>query len=298
MAKAAIVMVNYGSSALIVGQIERLEPGGDLQLVVVDCFTDTAERERIRALGEIAGVYPVLLDDNRGYGGGSNAGVQRAQEIGASVVVMLNPDTVASRDAMLALATAAAADQAAIVSPHIVDQRGKSWFAGSDLYLDDGSIAGRRRRHLHEGRPRRPWATGACFATSMTMWQRVGGFDEEYFLYWEDVDLSHRVLDAGGRLELLDVEIVHDEGGTHDDRASEGKSPTYYRYSIRNRLLYAVKHMDAAGIRSWRRASIQVSYRILLQGGRRQLLNTEPWRAGIRGLREGFAYGRRPRSPM
>ena len=60
------------------------------------------------------------------------------------------------------------------------------------------------------------------------LWRAVGGFDEDYFLYWEDVDLSLRLLRAGAALEVRhDLEVVHDVGATSHDRA-EGKSAVYF----------------------------------------------------------------------
>ncbi len=110
-------------------------------------------------------------------------------------------------------------------------------------------------------------------------WSAVGGFDEDYFLYWEDIDFSLRVEDAGGRLILVDdVSAVHDEGGTQgvgspDKRA---KSPTYYFYNIRNRMLLADKLMDDRTVRRWAAVSSTAAREILLRGGRRQLLR--PWK--------------------
>ena len=63
-----------------------------------------------------------------------------------------------------------------------------------------------RRGRLHSrvrtlGSDEVMWLTGASLAMSITLWEQVGGFDERYFLYWEDVDLSWRILQAGGELE-------------------------------------------------------------------------------------------------
>jgi glycosyltransferase involved in cell wall biosynthesis len=106
------------------------------------------------------------------------------------------------------------------------------------------------------------------------MWQRIGGFDDDYFLYWEDVDLSRRVVNAGGSVRADGtLHAVHDEGSTHRHAdAGPAKSPTYYYYNARNRLLYAAKHLPASDQRRWLRTTPLASYRILLQGGRRQFV--------------------------
>ena len=133
------------------------------------------------------------------------------------------------------------------------------------------------------------WVSGACFAISRTLWEHIGGFDDAYFLYWEDVDLSKKVWDAGGEVRVLQTaSAVHDEGGTHEDRTGgRAKSETYYYYNIRNRMLFARLRLDPDTRRRWRRRDGQVSWGILMQGGRRQLSGRGPWRALLRGFRDG-----------
>ncbi|MCM3695171.1 glycosyltransferase family 2 protein [Microbacterium oleivorans] len=286
--RAAVVIVNYGASAILEPNAATVTPPADGFVVVVDCFSSADERQRIEAACHRHGWVPVLLEHNAGFGGGTNAGVEVALRRGAEVIVALNPDATIDSHSLTQLVQAAADDPEALVSPVIVDGTGGVWFGGSDLYLDDGSIAGARRRVERAGRPRHEWATGACFAMSAGLWSRVGGFDEEYFLYWEDVDLSRRVLDAGGSLRTLPVTAVHDEGQTHVDAVQgRAKSETYYYYNIRNRLLYAAKHGDAEMVRRWWRATPRVSWLILMQGGRAQLRSLAPWRALARGIRDG-----------
>lgn len=294
--RAVLVVVSYASAALLRANLGSLDVPEEVSVVVVDCFSSTAERDAVAALAVERGWRAVLLDDNRGFGGGVNAGAALAERCGAEVVATLNPDATIDAASLRAL-IAAAAGRDALVSPRIEAPDGSAWFAGADLYLDDGSSAGVRHRDRLAGRPRRPWATGACFAISVELWRRLGGFDEEYFLYWEDVDLSHRVLDAGGTLELLpEALVVHEEGQTHGRVArARAKSPLYYRYNIRNRLLYAARHLDAAGQRRWAVSAPRVGYRVLLQGGRRQLLSWRPWAAYLGGLWSGWRLLRRSR---
>lgn len=232
----------------------------------------------------------LTLKQNLGFGGGVDRGAAHAFARGADVVVVVNPDATLVGSSVRALAADVAADPLALVSPRILKPDGSLWNAGADLYLDDGSIAGVRRRASFGERPRMFWLTGACFAVSRELWDRVGGFVDDYFLYWEDVDLSARVHEAGGRLRVRDdIAATHDEGATHDDRStSRAKSETYYYYNIRNRMLFARLRLDAATQRRWRRHDLRVAWGVILQGGRKQLVTSiGPWRALLRGLRDG-----------
>lgn len=292
-----LVVVSYGSAALLEQNLGAMTLPPGVEVVVVDCFTSVPERERLVRAASRHGWRAVLLDDNRGFGGGVNAGAALASDLGSDVIATLNPDATIDAASLERLIDHARAHPDALVSPRIVGSLGTTWFEGADLYLDDGSTAGARHRADRASRPRRPWATGACFALSSELWRRLGGFDERYFLYWEDIDLSHRVLDLGGRLELLpDATVIHEEGQTHGRQAGDrAKTPLYYRYNIRNRLLYAALHLDKVGQRRWAMSAPRVAYGVLLQGGRRQLLHAGPWQAYVAGLWQGWGLLRRHR---
>jgi GT2 family glycosyltransferase len=294
----AIVVVNYGSADLLV---ENLKPLGsavtDARGVVVDSYSTATERERVRVLAAECGWDTVLPDRNTGFGGGMNLGVRRAAELGVRELLLLNPDAAISPASLALLRERIREDPLRLVAPRILRPDGSIWFAGADLYSADGRIRSSRRRSPELG-PFQPWITGACMALTLRLWEIVGGFDEDYFLYWEDVDLSRRVVErAGGSLEVCaESTAVHAEGGTQGEgRSASGtaKSDAYYYYNIRNRLLFAARNLSDADIRRWMRVSTPVAYEILLQGGRRQFLTSlSPIRAALRGLRDGRSIAR------
>ncbi len=62
------------------------------------------------------------------------------------------------------------------------------------------------------------WVTGAALAASRTLFERLGGFDEEFFMFCEEVDLCKRIHDQGGTvLYVPEVTITHVGGGTLPD---------------------------------------------------------------------------------
>ncbi|RUQ84432.1 glycosyltransferase family 2 protein [Labedella gwakjiensis] len=301
-AGAAVVVVNYGSSDLLeanLTELTRNAPG--LLAVTVDNFTTALERESMRHLSAAEGWELVEPESNIGFGAGVNRGIARARERGADRFLILNPDASIDPGSAARLLSAVVADPDALVAPRILRPDGSVWFAGSDLYLDDGRIRSLRRRLSDVDASRiEPWLTGACLAVSWQLWSRIDGFSDEYFLYWEDVDLSHKVVASGGRLVSLDDAVaIHAEGGTQaEGLASSGqaKSTTYYYYNIRNRILFAALHLSDEEYRAWLRHTPTVSWEILLQGGRRQFLSSlAPLRAGLRGVRDGRRIGKRVR---
>lgn len=292
--RIGIVVVNYGDPALLeqnLAALTRAVPG--LRTVVVDNYSTPAAREAVTRLADAERWDLLLPDDNLGFGAGMNLGVARAIGHGVEQVLLLNPDATLTPEALDVLSQRCSAQPMTMFAPRIERPDGSLWFDGVDLYLHDGTIRSRRRREDHPGAAVAPWLSGACLMLSVELWARTGGFHDAYFLYWEDVDLSHRVVAVGGSLAVVEeATAVHDEGGTHDRSeaaSARAKSTTYYYFNIRNRLLYAAEHLSPAEVRAWRRSTIPVAWSVLLQGGRRQFLSTRsPLRAGVRGVVDGL----------
>jgi N-acetylglucosaminyl-diphospho-decaprenol L-rhamnosyltransferase len=294
-----VVVVSYGSHALLADTlVATLATDPRARAVVVDNWTTDDERQALVRLASEQGWAVELPDTNLGFGGGMNRGVARALDDGATRVLLLNPDAVVEPGGLATLGAALDADPMALASPVVVRPDGSPFASGTtDLRLRDGTMRATRRRPAGSREPVVEWLSGACLAMTDVLWRAVGGFDERYFLYWEDVDLSVRVQRAGGSLRVVeDARAVHDEGATHDDATtSRAKSPTYYYFNIRNRLLFAAVHLDAPSVRRWMLTAPRAARAVLLQGGRRQLTHLPPWRAAVRGTWDGLVLAFRVR---
>lgn len=299
-ASLAVVVVNFGSSALLRENLQPLSRSSpELHVVVVDNFTDTAEQSRIAYLCEQEGWQHVLSPTNLGFGGGMNLGVAQAQQNGRTHFLLINPDAIITAGHLARLLEVVAHHPLTLVSPRIMRPDGTVWFDGSDLYLDDGRVRATRRRGDFVSPRVTPWLSGACLLISDELWRRVGGFHDDYFLYWEDVELSHRVLQAGGEVKVcIDAQAIHAQGGTQgtgQHSAGQAKSYSYYYYNVRNRLIYAARNLSDDDRQRWRRRSLPAAWEVIARGGRRQLLTSvQPFVAALRGLRDGLAYGSVP----
>lgn len=295
----AVVVVNFGSSALLERNLAPLTGSCPWVLaVVVDNYSTRPERERVRSLAAAQSWHLVEQSRNMGFGSGANAGVAAAAGLGAERLVLLNPDAVITCKALVALRDALDQRPRSLVAPVLRRPDGSVWSARCALDLDRGRTLSRAAQlpPAHE----MPWLSGACLATSVEAWEAIGGFDEDYFLYWEDVDLCARAFEAGVEVHLADgVTAVHEEGGTQEQLGGGDFSWDYYRYNIRNRLLFAAKHLDDRGLRRWYRHSAVESYRVLLRGGgRRKFLR--PWRpvaCAVSACYQGWRAARRLRRP-
>ncbi len=294
--RTALLVVSYGSSEMVAENLRRTALPDDAVVVVVDNYTSDVERATARSLALSEGWLLVCPDRNLGFGAGMNAAAEMAAAADADAYVLLNPDAFLEADGVERLAAAVRAQPDSVIAPLVVRPDGGHFSSEMELDLDTGSM-----RRIRDGRRYANsalWLSGACFATSRRMWERIGGFDDDYFLYWEDVDLSVRAAQAGATLRVdHGVRAVHSAGGTQPhDGETVGKSAVYYFYNVRNRLVFAAQHLDPARQRRWARRAVPAAWDILMRGGRRQLLH--PARTivpAVRGTVSGLAYLRQSR---
>ncbi len=148
-------------------------------------------------------------------------------------------------------------------------------------------------------RPTRSGSPARAWPRASSLWHEVGGFDEEYVLYWEDVDLSWRVRRGGRRAAGARPTCTrrHEVGGTQADRGHAVPSRSlYYRHKCRGRLLFAAHHLAPRDLVRWVLRRPRYAREVVLRGGRRQLLRSPaPVLAAARGTLEGLvaARGRR-----
>lgn len=293
-----LVVVNYGScdllAANLVQVVDELRAAVDparttVLTVVVDNFTSKVERRRVVELGVHHGFDTVVLDENVGFGAGVNVGAARLLEQGASQLLLINPDATINAESVLRLVEHVDAEPLDLVGPAVYRPDGSLWSGLMDVYLRTGQLRARRHRPVDlEASGVREWISGACLVASRQLWELTSGFDEDYFMYWEDVDLGHRVALLGGRSVVIDAaRAVHEESGTQHHRGKH-RSPLFYHYNTRNRLLFAAKHLSRAAQREWIGQSRRNIKRMVRPEGLRAL--QPPWtslRALIRGEREG-----------
>lgn len=267
--EVAVVVVNYNSFVLVMRQLSLLCQAVG-RVYIVDNYTSNEERSRIQGLQHSHPLTAILLDENMGFGAGCNRGVEAAFKDGFEAVLLLNPDAIISTESIVQLCMASSKFPKAICSPVIRYPDGGIWFQGAVIDFDFG-VARHSSELMQEGSE---WLTGACMLFTRHIWQRLGGFDEDYFLYWEDVDLTYRWKELGGELRVVpSATAVHDVGGT---QSGMGSSPTKLFYSCLNRMRFASRNLSLLRIRRWSACAPRYALRIV-RGEKFSLLH-QPFR--------------------
>jgi hypothetical protein len=161
--------------------------------------------------------------DNPGYGAAVNAGV-RALPAEVSMVCVLTHEVLLHRSVAQGLVKTLAAHPMAIVGPKLVDGRtGTVWSLGGT----QGRWTGKPAHLRHErrvsarstnGEVEAEWLDGAVFAIRRADLEAIGGVDERFFMYFEDVELGWRLRQrfSGKVLVLAGVSAEQSPGGALD----------------------------------------------------------------------------------
>lgn len=168
----------------------------DLQVIVVDNGSTDGSPDLIRT--RFPGIEVLALPENRGYAAGNNVGIVRALSLGAEWVLIVNNDAIVAADTISNLVVETRS-RAGIAMPRIdAWPSGGLWRAGarvSGLYPLPRSI---REGELAVGKPISiDYAIGCVLLIHRTVLERIGLFDEGYFMYYEDLDFSARARTAG-----------------------------------------------------------------------------------------------------
>ncbi len=235
--EVACVVVNRDGGEALFAALKSLEAqqGIDLSIVVVDNASRPGERERLAREAPEARVVP--FSENLGFAGAANEGIARTR---SSFVLLLNndaalaPDYVARLAARLALDSRLAAAQGLVRSGDgkRVDSAGLEWnLRGEAVPVLAGASA--------ENLPEEAFEVAGVSATA-ALYRREAlesvaphgeVFDRAYFAYYEDVDLSLRLLRAGWRFACDPAAVARHEGSR-----TGGRTPVKRAlWTVRNR---------------------------------------------------------------
>ena len=228
MRRAAAVVINRNTRDLLIECLESLadqDIAGGISVWVVDNgSSDGSPAEVLRHFSEANLIWN---DRNAGYAKACNQGIKNSIE---PYIIIMNSDTVLSPGtASTLVAFLEQNPEVGVAAPRILNPDGSIQYSVRDfpglktafmhafagLIRSDNPYSASYKKTAwdHDSKAEVDWVSGACMALRRKAVEEVGGFDEGYFMYVEDVDLCWRMREAGWRVVYLPGgDVLHHVG--------------------------------------------------------------------------------------
>ena len=238
-----VIIVNWNSGAQLRTCIESIARWADRivrSVIVVDNASTDGSSNHL----DIDGVTVTVVEagGNLGFGRACNLGAADAE---APLLLFLNPDAALKPGALQGAVDFMHRSEhrdVAVVGIKLTDEQGRVQHHTTaparftTIFTHDQRAT--RFDHLNSRRVHH--VIGAFYLIRSAVFRSVGGFDERFFMYLEDLDLSDRVNSAGWQVQYLaDAEAFHKGGGV-----SEQVKARRLFYAMRSRLQYSFKHFS------------------------------------------------------
>lgn len=179
--------------------------------------------------------------ENIGYGRGISRIVKK-QLANYDYFLVLNPDTIVHKGCIAILAQELKRNnKSGIVGPKILDGQGRIWSVGGEIdpkrYSGGLIDFGKKNKIYKEKVISVDYVSGTAMLIRREVFENIGPFAEDYFLYYEDVDFCQRARKAGWGVVVIPEAVITHIGSTTTGHGS----PLMHYYLARNRLLFMEK---------------------------------------------------------
>ncbi len=243
MIKVGVVILNYKVKNLALKCLNSVLASSfkPTHVVMVDNSSgDDIEKE----LPKSERVEFIQTGQNLGYTGGNNVGIKHLLKYDLDYIWILNPDLTVDKKALEILTNKSEQLGAGISCPKIYFEGSKKlWYAGG--IFDKANVLGSHRgvdeqdTGKYDTDQETDYATGAAMFISRQVLEKVGLFEERYFLYYEDSDLSLRAKQADFKVMYIPEAVVFHKNA----QSTKLGSPIQDYYITRNRMLLASKFL-------------------------------------------------------
>lgn len=256
-------------------------------IVLVDNGSTDGTLERVRE--QYPHVTTIRNEQNAGFAHACNQGLEAVFAAGASFGFLLNNDTLVAPDLLSQLlAVAQSWPSVGILGPTIcyADRPETPWFTGMRFSAPIYFVRTAPKYQVQSDVPAAvDFISGCGMLVSRTVYARIGGLNQDYFMYYEDLDYCLSARKAG-----FDVVYVPQARMWHSLSVSSGgkDSPRKQYYQVKSSLIFCRRH--TSGLWRWINVSLRMAHAVwtalkhLMHGQ----LNSEAVRQYLRGLRESW----------
>ena len=219
MDRVAIIVLNWNSADDSIHCVNSLLKQSILpDIIIVDnASADDSYRLLQEAFRDNPSVKVIENTENLGFSGGINTGIREAMNQKYTYIGVLNPDAIAEPKWCEKLLAEFLVPSTGIATGLMIDYEGIKIDSAGDFYTTWGLPFPRLRDRPKTDAPHEPefvfGGTGGGALYDATMLQKIGYFDEKFFMYYEDVDLSFRAQLAGYKVRYTPHAVARHKRG-------------------------------------------------------------------------------------
>jgi len=251
--KVAVIVVSFNGEETIIDCVRSIneitkEGNNEITLIIVDNASTDKSLEKVKCqisklktTTQMSKLKVIKNKENLGFAGGVNVGTKYALKNGAEYVFLLNQDAIVKQGAIEKLVQIIEKDsQIGIVGPLILNPDGTIWSAGG--IVDKKRFTAGHLDDLNSSRQARTikavdFVSGCAMMIRNDVFEKIGFFDERFFLYYEDVDFCFRVRKANFKIIFVPQAVV-----THHYQSTIEKEKKKRYFMARNHFLFLAKH--------------------------------------------------------
>jgi GT2 family glycosyltransferase len=252
----AIIVLNWNDSKNTIACIESLQNiiYPEFKIYIIDNNSGDNSIEKIKEIYPYIDIYN--SGSNLGWAGGNNFGIKLAKSHGYNYFYLVNPDIRVDPKTLSALIDAIDAEDVAAIGSVVISYSNPDWleFAGSELTTESGfsqQISIKKSQFVFNG-PNIdvPELKGCSILITEKGFNKIGYFDERYFLNYDETDWCFRARSKNMRCIFSKKSVCFHIGA----ETFGGVSSPLYRYFIaRNRIFFAKKNLDKKSlVFAWR----------------------------------------------
>lgn len=215
----AAIVLNWNDADLLPHSVgSLLQQSERCDIIVVDNGSEDSSREVIESFGD--SITPLWNTENLGFAGGVNTGIRHAMAQGYEYIALLNNDAVADKHWVEYLLNSCSKNKkVGAVTSAILHEKDDTYDSTGDFYSIWGLAFPRGRDEKVEGQYDAQTdimaASGGASMFRASMFNDVGLFDEDFFAYYEDVELGIRAHTRGWKFKFAPkAKVIHATGTT------------------------------------------------------------------------------------
>jgi GT2 family glycosyltransferase len=236
----SVIVINYNGKRHLKECFESLlnsqYPKEKLEILMIDNNSSDGSLEYVKKKFPIVKV--LSLDKDYGYAGGIDRGVNAAK---GEYLVLLTNDTVMEKKWLIEMIDVINCDKKiGACTPKILNYSKPNLISCVGGFMSvfgvSGSLGENERENKYESIFPVFFPSGCCFVIRKKLFEKIGKLDQDYFMYVEDTDVGWKLWDAGYKVLVVPKSRIYHKVN------SNPKSPDYYFFNTRNRLITIIKN--------------------------------------------------------